>query len=84
MNIFSNRFEVEFDELRDAYTIRSPDHPESELPIVEIRRETLAKMSLKQAAEFIGERLILLTPAMREQFKDYLWSDDGKEPHKLR
>jgi hypothetical protein len=51
--------------------------------MVEIRRETLAAMSLKEAAEFIGERLILLTPPLRELFTDYLWSEDGQQPPKL-
>jgi hypothetical protein len=49
---------------------------------VEIRRETLEKMSFKEAAEFIRERLILLTPALREMFKDYLWTEDGQPPKK--
>lgn len=80
MNIFSNRFEVEFDEVRDAVLIRHPNRQEFPTPLIEIRRETLKEMSLKEASEFIGERLILLTPVLRELFKDYLWSDDGQPP----
>jgi hypothetical protein len=51
--------------------------------MVEIRRETLGGMSYTEAAKFIGERLILLTPDLKEIFKDYLWTDDGHTPPKL-
>jgi len=83
MNIALNRFEVEFDEIRDAYIIKDPNGDPDLLPLVVIRRATLSKMSLKEAAEFIGVSLITLTPAMRELFKDYLWTDEGKTPPKL-
>ena len=80
MNVLSNRLEVEYDDGRGAVLIRHPDRQHFQSPLVEIRRETLNEMSLKAAAEFIGERLILLTPALREIFKDYLWTEDGKPP----
>jgi hypothetical protein len=82
MNVFSSRFEVEFDDARGAVLIHHPDRQQFQTPLVEIRRETLEKMSFKEAAEFIGERLILLTPALREMFKDYLWTEDGQPPKK--
>jgi len=82
MNIFSNRFEVEFDEQRDAFVIRHPDARRFPTPLVEIRGDTLAGMSLQQASQFIGERLILLVPRLRERFADYLWTDDGQPPKK--
>lgn len=83
MNVFSDRFEVEFDEAHDAVLIRHPNRQEFPTPLIEIRRDTLAAMSLKESAEFLGERLILLMPSLRELFKDYLWSDDGQQPPKL-
>jgi hypothetical protein len=80
MNILSNRLDVEYDHGRSAVLIRHPDRHQFPSPFVEIRRETLNEMSLKTAAEFIGERLILLNPALREIFKDYLWTEDGQPP----
>lgn len=80
MNVNSNRFIVEFDKERDAYLIDHPDRDDDLLPLVVIRRETLEAMTLKEAAEFIGSRLILLTPDLKEIFKDYLWTNDGHTP----
>jgi hypothetical protein len=82
MNIFSNRLEIEFDETRDSVVIRHPDRKQFDTPLVEIRRETLSEMSLKEAAEFIGERLIMLTPELRKMFEEYLWTADGHPPKK--
>lgn len=81
-NVLSNRLEVEFDESRDVYVILHPDHKEFENPLLVIRRETPVAMSLKQASEFIGNKLILLNPTLREQFKDHLWTDGGQQPPK--
>jgi hypothetical protein len=83
MRKFAKRLEVEFDEIRDAFVIRDPSDDPELLPSVVVRRETLLKMSLKEAAEFIGVRLISMTPATRELFKDYFWTDEGKTPPKL-
>lgn len=83
MNVFSDRFEVEFDKVRDAVLIWHPNRLEFPTPLIEIRRETLASMSLKEAAEFVGERLILLTPALRDLFADYLWSENGQQRPKI-
>jgi hypothetical protein len=80
MNVLSSRLEVEYDHGRGAVLIRHPDRQQFPSPLVEIRRETLNEMSLKAAAEFIGERRILLSPALRETFKDYLWTEDGQPP----
>jgi hypothetical protein len=35
---------------------------------VRIRKETLEKMTFAEAAEFLGERLLLLIPRMRDQY----------------
>lgn len=82
MKVFSDRFEVEFDVERDAFLIRHPDSREFPSPLVEIRRDALEAMSLGQASQFIGERIILLMPRLRELFADYLWTDDGQPPKK--
>jgi hypothetical protein len=80
MKILSNKLVAEFDGARDMYVIRHPG--DDEFALVEIRRETLEAMSYKEAAQFIGERFILLMPALKEIFKDYLWSEGGHEPPK--
>jgi hypothetical protein len=80
MNIFSSRFEVEVDDVRGTVLIHHPDRQQFQTPLVEIRRETLEKMSFKDAAEFIGERLILLIPPLQEMFREYLWTEDGQLP----
>lgn len=82
MNVSSSRLEFEFDEDLGVVLIRHPDREQFQTPLVEICLETLEKMTLKEAAEFIGERLILLTPALKEMFGDYLWTEDGQPPKK--
>ena len=82
MNVFSERFVVEFDRERDACLIIHPDRERLDDPLIDISRETLEAMSYKQAAQFIGERLILLTPGLNEIFQDYLWTDGGHTPPK--
>lgn len=83
MNIFSNHFDVEFDERLQALLIWHPDRNTFKTPLVSIPADHLKGKSLEGAAAFIGERLILLIPALREMFADYLWSDDGRTPPKL-
>ena len=83
MNVFYNSFSVEFDEKKKALLIWHPDRNAFKTPLVSIPAETLKEMSFDQAAAFIGERLVLLIPPLREMFTDYLWSDDGKTPPKL-
>ena len=82
MNIFSDRLEVEFDEKRDAFVIKHSDARQFPTPLIEIRRDTLKGMSLQEASLFLGERIILLIPRLRELFADYLWTDDGQPPKK--
>lgn len=38
---------------------------------MEIRAETLAGMTFSEASQFIGERIILLVPELREMFSNY-------------
>jgi hypothetical protein len=82
MNAHPNRYVVEFDSERDAYVIDQPDRDPDLLPMIVIRRDTLESMTLKEASEFIGSRLVLLTPELKEMFKDYLWTNDGQTPPK--
>jgi hypothetical protein len=82
LNIFSNSFAIEYDEVRDAVLIWHPDRQLFPRPLVEIRNETLQGMSFDEASRFIGSRLLLLMPALREMFRDYLWTEDGQSPQK--
>jgi hypothetical protein len=82
MNVLSDQLHIEFDTSRDSLAIRHASDSQSKSPLIEIRRETLRTMSFDEATKFVGERILLLMPAMREQFKDYLWTDDGDTPPK--
>jgi len=82
MTVNPHRYVVEFDRERDAYVIDQPDRDPDLLPMIVIRRETLEAMTFKEASEFIGSRLVLLTPELRQVFKDYLWTNDGHTPPK--
>ena len=80
--ILSDNFMVEYDKKKDALLIRHKNTQTYPTPLVEIKRDTLSTMTLSQASQFIGERLILLIPSLRDLFKDYLWSDEGDPPRK--
>lgn len=68
MNILSDSLAVRFDEALDSLIIENPSDTEFEL--VRFRRETFADMTFDQCADFLGTRLLLLMPTMREHFKD--------------
>ncbi|PVY56318.1 MULTISPECIES: hypothetical protein [unclassified Simplicispira] len=82
MNSFSNKYIVEFNENHGEFTIDFVKKIDDCMPLVVIKTEDLKEMNLKQASEFIGERLILLMPALRKIYEDYLWSEDGDSPKK--
>lgn len=68
--LLSPELTVCWDSDRNALLI---NHPNQELfppPLIEIQASTLAEMSFEQATQFVGERLFLLIPALREQFVD--------------
>lgn len=81
-SVLSNQLEVEYDVDRECLCIWHPNLRGKRARVVEIRKATLEEMSFAAASQFVGERILLLVPAMREQFKDYLWSDDGTTPPK--
>lgn len=51
-------------------------------PAVSVPSTVLETMSFEEAARFLGERIILLSPVLRNRFRDYLWSEDGRPPIK--
>lgn len=82
MKFLSETFVVRFDESTKSLLILHPDKVEFPDPLVTIRQETYASMEFNEAAEFLGARLLLLIPSMREQFKEHLdrlaSSEDGR------
>lgn len=69
MNFFSDTLVVRFDEATRSVLITHPDIESFPHPFVTIREETYSSMTFDEISEFLGARLLLLIPAMREQFK---------------
>lgn len=80
-NVLSNKILVEFDE-KEGKLVLSTIDSDSGKHRLEIARDTLSSMSFVEASQFIGERLVLLNPHLRDIFKDYFWSEDGLPPKK--
>lgn len=72
MNILNDTFIVKYDDDLQSVLIIHPDEKKVPGAIVRIRAETLAKMSFQEASQFLGEKLMLLIPQLREQFADEL------------
>jgi len=68
--LLSNEFIVRWDETLDSLVIVHPDSSHFPTPHVQIRSSTLDGMSFEQACAFIGSRLALLIPALRERYVD--------------
>jgi hypothetical protein len=71
-NILNDKFIVKYDEKLQSLLIIHPDEKKVSNPLVTIRAETLAKMSFLEASQFLGERLVLLIPQLRDRYKDDL------------
>jgi len=69
MNILNDTLIVRYDDSLKSIVIDHPDTAEIPNPLVRIRAETLDKMSVLEASQFLGERLILLIPQLRERYK---------------
>jgi hypothetical protein len=68
MNILNDTFIVKYDETMQSLLILHPDEGRVSNPLVQIRLETLAKMSFLDASQFVGERLMLLIPQLRDRY----------------
>jgi hypothetical protein len=68
MKILNDTFIVKYDEALQSILIVHPDEKKVPSPVVRIRAETLAKMSFLEASQFLGERLMLLIPQLRERY----------------
>lgn len=82
MNFLSNTLIVEFDTPTGNVLVSHPDRSRIPSPLVTIRPETLETMEFDEAAHFLGTRLLLLMPGMREHFRAHIErlaaSEDGK------
>ncbi len=74
MNIFSDTFIVRFDEETQSLLIIHPDESVMSRPVVQVRAETLDKMSFLEASQFIGERLLILIPQLQSRYAEDLES----------
>ncbi len=81
MNFLSNTLIVKFDAASGNVSVSHPDTNTFPDPFVTVRPETIAAMEFDEAAHFIGTRLLLLMPGMREHFQAHLArlaaSEDG-------
>ncbi len=82
MKFLSNNLIVQFDQSTGNLLVVHPNREDFPNPLVTIRPETYLAMSFDEAAEFVGSRLLLLIPGMREQYKQHIQrlaaSPDGK------
>lgn len=69
-SVLSDKLRVRWNAQNASLIIEHADKPEGELPQIEIRSETFDEMTFSQATAFIGERVALLIPAMRERYID--------------
>jgi hypothetical protein len=72
INIFNDTFIVKYDEDLQSILIIHPDENVMSRPIVQIRADTLATMNFLEASKFLGERLIILIPQLRDRYSEDL------------
>jgi hypothetical protein len=72
MNILNDTFIVKFDEMLQSILIIHPDEDLVPGPLVRIRMESLNNMNFLEASQFLGERLFLLIPQLRERYAEEL------------
>lgn len=68
INIFNDTFIVKYDDSLQSILIIHPDESVISRPIVQIRAETLATMNFLEASQFLGERLMILIPQLRDRY----------------
>lgn len=68
MNILNDTFIVKYDDDLESILIIHPDEAVSSTPLVRIRADTLSQLDFLEASQFLGERLMLLIPQLRERY----------------
>ena len=69
-DFLSDKFIVRWDPQLASLLVEHPDSVNFPQPLVQIRASTLEGMSWQEASQFIGERLVLLMPTLRERYVD--------------
>ena len=69
-DLFSNELLLQWDEEQRCLFVMHPDRVKFPEPLVTIRESTFSEMTFASAAEFIGSRLALLMPALRDRYVD--------------
>lgn len=72
MNFLSDMLIVQYDQSTKSLLIEHPDRKAFPAPLVSIREETYSSMTFDEASSFVGARILLLIPAMRQQFNEEL------------
>jgi hypothetical protein len=68
--VLSNALRVRWDTSLQSLIIEHADKAEGELPQIQIRSDTLDQMNFVKATSFIGERIALLIPSLRDRYVD--------------
>jgi hypothetical protein len=71
----SSAFTVQWNQATDSLDIVHPDPAQIPRPLIAIPGATLRAMTLTEASEFVGSRLVLLIPELRQE-----WVDDTTDP----
>jgi hypothetical protein len=80
MNVFGDEFLVRFNADKEKLQISKVGDRDPINPLIEIPYEEMRKMSLRKAAQFLGERLLLLNPEFRQIYARHI-RGHGAEDH---
>jgi hypothetical protein len=80
MNIFGDEFIVRFNADKERLQISKVSDRDIMNPLIEIPYEEMRNLSLRKAAQFLGERLLLLNPQFREMYSKQI-RKHGAEDH---
>jgi len=81
MNVLSDSILIKFQPSTGKLEIHAL-YSDLKRPAVEIACDTRNGMSFEELSKFIGERIVILSPSLRKEYEDYLWSPDGSPPKK--
>ena len=69
-SVLSNQLEVCWDEESNALLVNYAGENKLPEPLIRIRAETIQGMTLAEASDFIGSRILLMMPGLRSFFND--------------
>ncbi len=75
-NILSNQWNIRWDDERKSLIFEKIEKNGEKRELIQIRENTFNKMTLEEASKFIGQRLILAIPSLREKYnKEFPFPD---------